>query len=934
MKWSFLRPSVKVTLFIAFTLSLMPPILLFGAWLAQKQSEEASLRFDREAEIRARSVEEAVRELITLKKEVLDVIAGTLSVLESWDLPTLQKITNAQIKSSISFDAFYVGNLEGTSLVFAPSVRADGSVTRAGMSYRDRDYFQEIISSKKIVFGKMKLGKQSKVANVHIAVPIYQDLNLKEKRALRGYIGAGIKPKLIEQVVSRILKGRERSRAVLVEVNRRVIADSDQRLPIFTLIPESFIFGQPCKYKQGLFGVDLNGTPIRAICKTISLESLRWTLWMSAPQEVITKEASRSISFTIQISLFLLLGVLIVAGFLSYWVGHLMKMITENAQRVSSGLFEITLPKQRWFTPQELVEVRRITLQTIRRLRESDAQVRDLVKHLEEVNQRQAPLVEAWKQVSEAIEILGAEGETLFVNPAFYDLLDPNEPQRELLLQQSQLFDLMAPVSAPRSVGEVMISHAQAGLSWSSELEIIQEKKRRIHEIHSSPIFDEDNQLSRIVVIRRDVTEERVAQASAIHNDRLAAIGTLAAGMAHEINNPLTYIKMSLDLLQEGLEETSDHGSWRRLDQNVYEELDDAVHDAIEGVDRISHIVQSLLSMARSGGEHSNNKHISQMSLIEVVKACTNLLKSEFSKKVELFIEVDHKLTVMGRQSELIQVLLNLLINAAQAMPQNRTSNHWVKVSSSVTEAREVQLLVSDNALGIPVDDLEHIFEPFFSSKPVGEGTGLGLAVSRGIIDAHQTTISVTSVEGEGTTFTLTFPPIKEVFDSTNMITPPFHMLPNEYTPSMVFPIQNDHLNSLLQTQALESSNTRTRRRGKTGRRILIVDDDLLVAKSLAKMLRKDLVMIASSGAQALKILSSHQFELILSDVMMPEMDDPTFYREVSTHFPQYQERFIFITGAAKNSEVANAVYKTKCLVLSKPITKHHLLNTVNQIIN
>jgi CheY-like chemotaxis protein len=396
--------------------------------------------------------------------------------------------------------------------------------------------------------------------------------------------------------------------------------------------------------------------------------------------------------------------------------------------------------------------------------------------------------------------------------------------------------------------------------------------------------------------------------------------------MAHEINNPLTYIKMSLDLLQEGLEETTVQGDWRRLDHEVYEELNDAIHDAIEGVDRVSHIVKSLLSIAQSGGRRGSNESMSTVRLIEVAKACASLVKPEFSKGIELLIEVDHKLSVMGKRPELIQVLLNLLINAAQAMPKDRLSGHQIKVASSMLSSGEIQLTVSDNAQGIPGDDLDRIFEPFFSSKPVGEGTGLGLAVSRGILEAHQATISVSSIEGEGTTFIITFPKVHPSDAAEDPGRDLSRFLGNEPINSPDSTPVSDVLNKE-EAQELASYTPIGQRR------ILIVDDDVLVAKSFAKMLRQNIVVTASSGTQALKILASSQFDLILSDVMMPIMDGPAFYQEVSVRFPRYQERFIFITGATKNSEVTKAINETERLILSKPITKSQLLSAVNNIL-
>ena len=130
---------------------------------------------------------------------------------------------------------------------------------------------------------------------------------------------------------------------------------------------------------------------------------------------------------------------------MSSWVARLMRLITENAQRVSSGYFDITLPKVYWFTPREVVEVGNISLQTLAKVKASDQQVRNLVQSLEKVNRQQAPLAEAWRQVSDAIEILGTKGEILFVNPAFYELLDIDESDisssSKLFGQASQLLN-------------------------------------------------------------------------------------------------------------------------------------------------------------------------------------------------------------------------------------------------------------------------------------------------------------------------------------------------------------------------------------------------------------------------------------------------------------------------------------------------------------
>ena len=922
------RPTVGIALFIAFAFISVPPILFFGTWLSRQQTENAQIRFDQEAKIRAQAIEEGVLEFIKLKKEVLNVTAGTLSTIEAWHPEELQSLTDAQIKSSASFDSFYVGSPQGISIVYAPSIRKDGSRTQAGVSYQDRDYFQKLIKTKKATIGSMKLGKQSRVANIHVTVPIYQDLDLREEGNLRGYITGGIKTSLIEQVISRILKGKDNFRAVLMEFNHRVIADSQNEIPIFTLLPSSSVFGSSCETDLAIDTLDLHQKAIRASCRKIRHGSLNWTLWISTPQSYIAELANQSISFTIKIAFLLLVGVIFVAATMSLWVGRLMGLITMNAQRVSSGLFDITLPPVYWFTPREVVEVGNISLQTLARVKESDQKVRELVVRLEEVNRQQAPLADAWKQVSEAIEILDPKGIVLFVNPAFHDLFNrtdiEHDTEENILNHKSVLFDLQDPMIDHRSIGEVILSHAQVGLPWSSEVEVKQGRKRLVQSIHTSPIFDQENNLVRVIVTRRDVTEKRIAQASAAHNDRLASIGTLAAGMAHEINNPMTYIKMSLELIQESLEEAEQSNHHTQdgylIDRDTFDELADATQDASEGVKRVSNIVQSLLSIARGGGQKGESERMSQVKLNEVIQACANLVKPEFSKSVELSVEVIGDLKVWGRRSELIQVLLNFLINASQAMPPDRDQGNWVKVKAWQTEKGEVKLMVSDNAKGIPEEDLTHIFEPFFSSKPVGQGTGLGLAVSRGIIEDHHAHIEVSSKEGKGTSFILTFPALNVFPELTSTMVGMPELLDGEKTPLKNQPIQ---LSGPDESIVESKQNKRNK--------ILIVDDDLLVAKSLARMLKEEVVMVASSGFQALKVLRSYQFDLILSDVMMPEMDGPTLYQEIQIKFPHYTEKFIFITGAAKGSKTIEALEKTNRLILSKPITKRRLLSIVDQ---
>jgi signal transduction histidine kinase/ActR/RegA family two-component response regulator len=539
---------------------------------------------------------------------------------------------------------------------------------------------------------------------------------------------------------------------------------------------------------------------------------------------------------------------------------------------------------------------------------------------LRELTSRQAPLVEAWNQISEAIEILSPEGVVLYVNPAYLSLFKLGEAE-EVLYKNSSLFEIKDALIDRKEIGKVIISHANHGLPWSEEIEVYIHNQKRIHKINSSPVFQNEDELVQIVVISRDITEERAAQASAVHNDRLAAIGTLAAGMAHEINNPLTYIKMSLDLIKDELEMPA-HSSDETLKPTSIAKLEiiEAISDAMEGVDRVSHIVKSLLNIARSGGTKGTSEQIVPVNLLDTFQACAKLMKAKLSGKVEVDISIQPEIIVWGRRSELIQVFLNFFINAAQAMPEDRLTGNWIKVRANETDADIVKIMIQDNAKGIPQEDLEHIFEPFFTSKAVDEGTGLGLSVSKGIIEAHQGKVMVSSQVDVGTTFTLHFFRLEEALPKMIAQTKSDLVLSSTNLSDELDVVNSNNL-----------SDQKLRNDDQPRRKILIVDDDILVGKSFAKMLREDEVKVVNSGFLALDILNHHEFDIILSDVMMPGLNGSELYWKIIEQEPKYTHKIIFITGATKGHKLNEAISQTGCPILNKPITKQQLLESLHQ---
>lgn len=909
---------VGVFLFAITTALVAAPVAVFGGWLSARRSEEAERRFDFEAHQQALGIEGAVREFITLKREVLEVTAGTLTALPSWDLGEVQEILDAQVKSTRSFDSLYLADMRGLSLVFAPSRRDDGVVTRAGVSYADRDYFKTLLKTREVSFGSVRLGKQSGVANIHVAVPVYADLDERALGELRGFVTAGIRPDLIEQTIKRLLDGSARYRALIVDTERQVISDSKRRLPILTVLsPQTSVAGEAC-VAEGRYLLDPQGEEVRALCSEVKIGTQVWRVWLMTPRQLITEMAREARWIALQTSALVLLPALALIALIAARFGQMTRIVVEGAARLAQGDFSLQLPSLSRLSPREWAHMVTVVGQTVGRLRESDERVRHLIGNLEELNAQLEPLADAWRQVSEAVEILSPSGETLFVNPAFEELVRPASPP---VGSPTLLFGLPCAGGAGRSVGEVILEAAREGRVWLGEVEVWRSDKRQSHTLQSSPIVDEAGALTRIVVVRHNTTEERLAQAAAAHNDRLAAVGTLAAGVAHEINNPLMYIRVNLELLEEAL-------AGRRLSEAEVEDLVESTRDAIGGVDRVSQIVKSLLSIARSGGERGRHESMGRVDLGELARVCASLVRPEFSKRVTLEVAVpEGELLAWGRRSELLQVLLNLLMNAAQAMPPGRAAGNLVRITGR-QEAGRVVLAVEDNASGIPEADLPRIFEPFFSSKPVGEGTGLGLAVSRGIVQAHGGELLVRSQVGVGTTFEVSLPPDRapeqvseqarahEVAEGAEGAEGGAVAMSATLTPSLT-PI---YLDGQISPRAISLPTDR--------RRVLVVDDEPLVAKGVARLLRGDAVVVAPNGAEALRALEGLEVDVVLCDVMMPLLDGPALFRALEAQGSPLCARFFFMTGAAKG-ELDEALARTGRPVLLKPVSRKALLETL-----
>ena len=374
----------------------------------------------------------------------------------------------------------------------------------------------------------------------------------------------------------------------------------------------------------------------------------------------------------------------------------------------------------------------------------------------------------------------------------------------------------------------------------------------------------------------RDVTEqkraeERLGEAKAIQEklqrqlifaDRMASVGTLAAGVAHEINNPLAFVSGNIGLMIEDLDALSN-----APDPSLLAELRDMARDVQEGADRIRKIVRGLKTFSRAEQERR-----SVIELRPLLELSINMAFNEIRHRARLVKDYRKTPRVEADDARLGQVFINLLINAAQALPEGDGEAHEIRVVTSTDEDGRAVIEVRDTGAGIPALLLSRIFDPFFTTKPVGIGTGLGLSVCHNIVTSLGGEITVASEEGHGTTFRVVLPPAPQAAIEREA----------ELAPAPAPPAGGCAA-------------------------VLLVDDEPAMGTVLRRVLREHDVTAVTSARSALELLAAGQrFDIILSDLMMPEVSGMDFYDEVSRRFPEVVGRLVFVSGGAF-TPVANA---------------------------
>jgi signal transduction histidine kinase len=290
------------------------------------------------------------------------------------------------------------------------------------------------------------------------------------------------------------------------------------------------------------------------------------------------------------------------------------------------------------------------------------------------------------------------------------------------------------------------------------------ELNERHYTLRSNPIMGVEGKVERVLEVCRDVTDRNRMEAQLIQSYKLASLGKLVAGVAHEINNPNTFILGNLKIFQESLTdilpildeyyEKNKDLKIARLNYDIFKDnISVLVNDMINGANRTKKIVGDLRNFAKKDEDGLTDN----VDINELIKNNLNLTNKQLKKRACLDIELDENIPQFkGNISKLEQVFLNLVMNASEAMG---SEEGLIKIKTGFEKSKkDVYLIVSDNGCGMSEATLKNIFDPFFTTKRECGGIGLGLSITYGIIKEHEGTIEVNSKVGEGTTFTIHIP--------------------------------------------------------------------------------------------------------------------------------------------------------------------------------
>ena len=482
-------------------------------------------------------------------------------------------------------------------------------------------------------------------------------------------------------------------------------------------------------------------------------------------------------------------------------------------------------------------------------------------------------------EISPDLVVLHRDGPILYANPAVARAVGIRSGDELAGTPFVQLFhvDDRAGVAAHLAAPAANSRPEMFGLRWSRK-----DGGYRTTEAVAARVDFEGTDA--VLMVARDVTERVAFQYQLLQRDRMAALGTLSAGVAHEINNPLTYLLVNLDHVLRRLRAASASDDpiaalANESGTGALPGLVQSLQHAVDGANRVRQIVRDLLTFSQGNVEQRGVTDVRG-----IVESAVQMAWHEIRHRARLTKRLGEVPPVDANEGRLGQVFLNLLVNAAQAIPEGHADKHEIRVTTRTDENGNAVVVVSDTGSGIAPEDMPCIFDPFFTTK--GEhGTGLGLAISHGTVRGLGGDIQVSSVPGKGATFRVVLPSAK-----------PWRGAATPSSTHNVGPLQRA--------------------------RLLIIDDERLVGEAIARSLSEESdVEVVTDAREALaRIAAGQRYDAILCDLLMPVMTGMDLYAEVVRTAPKLAGRIVFMTGGAFTARARSFLESVANQCLEKPL--------------
>jgi signal transduction histidine kinase/CheY-like chemotaxis protein len=407
----------------------------------------------------------------------------------------------------------------------------------------------------------------------------------------------------------------------------------------------------------------------------------------------------------------------------------------------------------------------------------------------------------------------------------------------------------------PTIPGDLKRALAGAAFSYTTEV------GKAIYDTWLTPLHDAHGAVTGIAGLSNDVSEIRTLQGKALQNDRVNALGTLAASVAHEINNPLTYVLGHIAQAGQALEALErEPGSTEAL-----ELLRGHLDTIRRGAERMAVVTGELRSFSRS-----DDRALDRVQVAAAVRSVLKLVGKNLDAQARATIDLQETPPVVANESRLVQAILNLVVNALQAVEENPPPERRIDIRT-FTDAGAAVVEVSDNGPGVDPSDRDRIFDAFYSTKGIGKGTGLGLFVSRNIVRAAGGDIHVSARPGGGARFQVRLP-----------------------------------LSAVAGPAAARAADVVERPPASAAGRVLIIDDDPLVAEALVLLLRQEgyeAESINDSVAALESLAASCSFDLVYCDLMMGRLTGMELAAQLERRAPATADRLVFMTGGAFTPE-------------------------------